>query len=713
MTASVTTCGRLAIVGGRLQPDNAAICEAMKRLCNGRMAVIPLASEIPLEIGAEAVDSFRDNGIETELVPLLWDEPRSAFADNVVDLIRSYGSVFFAGGDQNKVVRSLVRDGVDTPALRAIRELQRGGGLVAGSSAGAAVMSAHMILGGTSNEALSFGLVDDPDIPGLALGSGLGFFPWGVIDQHFLARGRIGRLVVAVNEAGERFGFGIDENTALMVEGDRAVVRGETGVVVVDLRNVEFGEDNSIQNVRISYVDDGDEYDFKRHRVIPHKDKKTIRVTRSSFKQPAPVKRCAFGIYTLHDLMLRLAQADPAHYLRDSVSSWPDKGDVEWCVELERVPRRSRALSAIRRGEARYTVVNFLLRIHRGDSGAVARPPLAVHAHHPDQPPSSQLVLLGNSPLSWRESSVDMVRPYLKEPVGVLAAASARPRQVAFEYIQWLRDLDITAEELPVDANNIARRNRDSRFLRSLRRMGTILFVGGNQRRLTQTLTYRGDVTAVLRELVDAFDAGTNLIGVGGAAAAMGQPMIAEGDSFEALRFGASEDAGSEGMVMEPGLGLFEAGIVDQNFVRRGRLGRLLVACAEEQVEYGFGLCEESGLVVSEDKKVLSAIGRNGFVVVAMNPADLRIASTSFSAQGVELRLVQPGDVFDLAGGVAFDTQIDTGVALIEKMVFQLADDCNGMFRSRNGKGKEGWLDVAFTQGPPSTLDIHSQRVRY
>ena len=52
MTASTATGGRLAVVGGRLQPDNTAIFESMKRLCNGRMAVIPLASEIPLEVGA-------------------------------------------------------------------------------------------------------------------------------------------------------------------------------------------------------------------------------------------------------------------------------------------------------------------------------------------------------------------------------------------------------------------------------------------------------------------------------------------------------------------------------------------------------------------------------------------------------------------------------------------------------------------------------------
>ena len=97
-----------------------------------------------------------------------------------------------------------------------------------------------------------------------------------------------------------------------------------------------------MEDVIISYIDDGDEYDLRRNKILPYRDKKPVRVSKSSFRGPAPVKRCAFGIYTLLDLMLRLARADASYYTRDSVSSWPDKGDVEWNVEIERVPRQSR-----------------------------------------------------------------------------------------------------------------------------------------------------------------------------------------------------------------------------------------------------------------------------------------------------------------------------------------------------------------------------------
>jgi cyanophycinase len=705
--------GRLAIIGGRLEADNSTLFSAMKPLCNGRIAVIPVASDIPREVGAETVESFVRNGIRAEMLPLFWRRRADAFDPTLVERVESCGSVFFTGGDQSRIIHTLVQDGEATPLLKSIRTLHANGGLVAGSSAGAAIMSRRMILGGTSNEALSHGLVDDPDIPGLALGKGLDFFPWGVVDQHFIARGRIGRLVVAVRAAGERIGFGIDENTALIVDGEQAVVRGETGVVIVDLGSARNGDDNSIEDVIISYLDDGDEYDLRRNKILPCRDKKLVRVSRSSFRGPAPVKRCAFGIYTLLDLMLRLARADPSCYTRDSVSSWPDKGDVEWNVEIERVPRQSRALSALRDGRMRFTVIDYRLSIHRGERVPASQSPSPIHPHHRKAAPLSQLVLLGNSPLQWRGRHLDGLKPYLRQPVGVMATASGQPRRVALDYVDWLRRLGIMAEELHVNENNIERRNRDSAFLRKLGRMGTIIFTGGNQRRLTKILTYRGDVTAVLEHLIEAFENGTNLIAVAGAAAAFGQPMIAEGDSFEALRFGASEDAGSEGMVMEPGLGLFEAGIVDQNFVARSRLGRLVVACAEENVHYGFGLCEESGLVVSEDKGLLSAIGREGFVVVAMKHAGLSATAGSFRARGIELQLVQPGNAFDVHSGITLNTQSDGAASTVEDMVMRLTDDCNEMFRSRSGSSKEGWLNVAFNQGPPATLDIESQRVRY
>ena len=704
--------GRLAIIGGRLEPDNEPVFERIQSLCNSRIAVIPVASDVPQEVGNEAVESFDNNGIQAELVPLYWGDWRAPFSQEVVELIESYGSVFFTGGDQARIIDSLIANAQETPALQAIRRLYKSGGLVAGSSAGAAIMSSHMILGGTSGGALSFGRVDDRDSPGLVLGQGLGFFPWGIVDQHFIARGRIGRLVVAVCSTPELYGFGIDENTALFVDGTQALVRGETGVVVVDSKTARVSPDHNIENIRISFLDDGDGYDLQRCKAIPNKAKKRIRVTKSSFQRPAPLKRCAFGSYTLHDLMLRLAKANPAHYLKDSASSWPDKSDIEWCVEVERLPRHSRALFAIENGMTRYTLLDFYLHIRRSTEHAIEHVRTPIKVQHLDQPRQSHLVLLGNSPLDWRSEYVEVLRPYLVEPVGIIATASARPRQIGLEYIDWLRSLNLKAVEIFINETNIERRNSDKAFLRSISRFGSVLVTGGDQRRLTQTLTYRGEVTPVLQSLFNAFESETNLVAIGGAAAAFGSRMIADGDSYAALRFGASDDAGSRGMVMEQGLGLFENGIVDQNFLRRGRLGRLLVACAEESIQFGFGVCEESGLVVAGDSNLFRAIGANGFVVVALHNAGLSIGGDEFSMRDVELQLVQPGTGFDVTNRFAIDGGQEAAVLAIEEMVSHLADDCNGVLKG-NGSDQGAWLNLAFTRGPPARLDIESRRLRH
>ena len=411
--------------------------------------------------------------------------------------------------------------------------------------------------------------------------------------------------------------------------------------------------------------------------------------------------------------MLRLARANPAHYLKDSASSWPDKSDIEWCVEVERLPRHSRALYAIEKGLTRYTLLDFYLHIRRSTEHAIEHVRTPINMHHLHQPPQSHLVLLGSSPLEWRNEYVESLRSYLVEPVGVIATAAARPRQIALEYVDWLGSLNLKAVELFINEANIERRNVDKAFLRSIKRCGSVMVTGGNQRRLTQTLTYRGELTPVLQRLFDAFESETNLIAVGGAAAAFGARMIADGDSFAALRFGASDDAGSRGMVMEQGLGLFDAGIVDQNFLQRGRLGRLLVACAEDNAQFGFGLCEESGLVVTGGSNLLHAIGAQGFVVVAMHNAGLSIGGEVFSASDVELQLVQPGTNFDVTTRATINGGQEKATTVVEKMVSHLADECNGVIEQGKGLNQDVWLNLAFTQGSPAKLDIESRRVRH
>jgi cyanophycinase len=157
--------------------------------------------------------------------------------------------VWFTGGDQMRIVRTL-RDpeGRDTPLLALIRARHAAGAAIGGSSAGAAIMSDAMIGGGDGFRSLLEPLAavyadtEQQDTGRLWLARGLGFFDGGIVDQHFDRQARLGRLVRALGETRDLRGFGVDENTALLVEPDRRAARvlGAGTVTVLDAEDARF-----------------------------------------------------------------------------------------------------------------------------------------------------------------------------------------------------------------------------------------------------------------------------------------------------------------------------------------------------------------------------------------------------------------------------------------------------------------------------------------
>ncbi len=704
---------RLALVGGRLEADNDAVFGELQRLAQGRIAIIPTASEIPEEVGEEALEAFRGHGFDAALVGLYGKSRfRRAFEASTVSILRDYRSVFFTGGDQVRIVETLIQDGRSTPALDAIRSSLAGGALIAGSSAGAAVMSEDMILSGTSAEALIEGIVDGRDSPGLAFGRGLGFFPWGVVDQHFLKRGRLGRLVVAVRASGGRYGFGIDENTAFFVEGSRGRVCGETGMMVVDLKEAGFGDNGDITGVRISYLDDGDAYDLQEQRPLPACDKKDIRVGKNAYVRPAPLTRNAFGSYTLHDLLIRLAKGDPARYSRDSASAHRLDGADKVRLALERVPDLSRALSALRDGESRYTAIDFRLDIKRGPNAAALEERRPSGIVTTATAVDAKLLLLGNAPLNWPREYLEDLRHHLRSPVGVVAAGTAYHRSTAERYTRWLKDLGLDAVDLGLRAGNIEKLGRSRRTMQKVRDSGSFLLVGGDQQRLAETLVLRGEVTRVFRAILERYEQGAAVVACGGAAAAFGRRMIVEGSSFDALRYGASEDAGYEGMVIEEGFGLFSPAIVDQNFLERRRLGRLLVACAEEDMRYGIGLPGQSGIVATGGGRSLRAFGRDGVLIALVGDAELKHSRRRFDARDIRLHWLAPGMSFDMSGGVsAMGCEDPAAGQRVSRLVRDLAAACDGRSGGGPSPGTPAWLNLTLSEEYPPRLHIESRRV--
>lgn len=673
--------GALALIGGRFEPDNDSLYSRLRELSGGRIAVLSMASGYPEEVGRETAEEFRAQGFVAEHLPVFFENRHSSAHDpTLIDRLREIGSVFFTGGDQSRIVGTLRRNGQDTPVLRCIRELYQSGGLISGSSAGAAVMSRHMLLGGTSLHAVSRGYGNGLD--DFRLGEGLGFFRAGVVDQHFLQRGRIGRLLIAARDCRESFAFGVDENSALIVQGGNAEVCGETGVLFIDLRRARRDQgDLLLGDVRVSYADDRDRIDLERGQVLPAADKQRTRITRASYRRPAPVRRNAFASYALHDLMLRLVEADPAYYRSDSAGAFDAQTGNQVTLHISRLPRRSRALRAVRDGEIRYSAINFSLdlRLTALDACPISESNVVLR---PDPVPGARLMLLGNSPTDWPEAAQRSLLAELREPVGILATASGEPETIAGLYRAWLKQHDKESVFLPIALNNIERASRDRALLRQIEQMGSLLLTGGDQRRLTDTLLHCAEATPVLHRVVSAYERGQPLVAVGGAAAAMGQYMITDGDSVAALRYGSSEDASFSGVVVERGISVSTLGLIDQNFLERRRLGRLLMACAQQKIRYGFGLCEGSAMVVCGSERSVEALGAQGVLIAEMDLTRVCLAPETADPEGIRLYWLEPGQRASL-DTLAADTAAHsaTARALLERALDDLAED----FREATG----------------------------
>ncbi|MHA4871885.1 cyanophycinase [Duganella sp. PWIR1] len=263
--------GTVMPMGGSVRDDNERVRQRLVQLAGGadaRFVVIPTSSSRPEATGMDAVEQLRRRGAKAELLKIAprWDgetleSARRAAADPAnVAKIRAATAVFFTGGAQERTVDVLNPGGVASPVLQAVRELQARGGVIAGSSAGAAIMSSTMFRDALNPVQVMKGVMRD----GKEIDRGLGFAGDQLfIDQHFLKRGRVGRMLALMLAKGYKVGLGVDENTAAIIHGSEIEIVGGSGALLLDLRQAvqEAGPVN-VRNVRVSYLDNGDRYDL-------------------------------------------------------------------------------------------------------------------------------------------------------------------------------------------------------------------------------------------------------------------------------------------------------------------------------------------------------------------------------------------------------------------------------------------------------------------
>lgn len=275
--------GSLVIIGGSERFEQREFWNEIVDLAGGpdaRIAVIPAASGDPVRKSGWVIAALNKAGADAFLVPLGWKKlprhPHDVAQDpEIVAEVRSAAGVFMIGGEQERIVTALrLPDGRPTPLLDAMWDVYRRGGVIAGTSAGAAVMSRIMYRDAES--------VLNTLLHGVRMGKeldrGLGFLDrdW-FVDQHCLVRGRFARTLVAMADQGVPYGIGIDENSAVVIRNSRDLkVIGYKGALIFDLSRAEqdqsLGKFN-VKNVRLTYLDRGDRFDLKSLEVQPSPQK--------------------------------------------------------------------------------------------------------------------------------------------------------------------------------------------------------------------------------------------------------------------------------------------------------------------------------------------------------------------------------------------------------------------------------------------------------
>jgi cyanophycinase len=303
-----TPKGSLVIIGGNLRPGNAPVWERILQLAGGkeaRIAVFASASGYPEKSGKFLVDRLNSYGAKAFFVPVAVKLAGSDYhiaADDpkLAELVRSASGAFFAGGDQSR----------NTRVLDALWDMYRRGGVIAGTSAGAAIMSSTMF--GSPRAVLAtlkLGVEDGKEIT-----SGLGFIGEDVfVDQHLLVRGRFARMLPAMLAKGYKLGLGIDEDTAMVVLPNRDVeVIGYKGALVLDLASASAREGAfNVSNVRVSYLDNGDRFNILTHEFTPSEDKVDGKLdpSRPYYREPL-FTADILGNSTVVDLMSKLIDSD-------------------------------------------------------------------------------------------------------------------------------------------------------------------------------------------------------------------------------------------------------------------------------------------------------------------------------------------------------------------------------------------------------------------
>lgn len=704
--------GSLVIAGGSLGSSNQAVYESFIDRAGGkenaRIGIIPAASG-KLKSSNEFKADLVKYGVRAENVDILpisnhdfsdTDFDESKWKNNVsekeiINQIEDLSAVWFVGGDQLKITDTLFDEkGKNTKALDAIWDIYRDGAVLGGTSAGAAIMSDVMITGGDSLGGLKGEFTEADKAPAnkeyapVYIEKGLGFFQYGIVDQHFDERARLGRLTAAAvkyEKQKEKFhSYGIDEDTALIVDNKAktAEIAGRGGVTVVDASKAKPASMklHPVNNVSISFLSPGDKIDLKTKAftVNPEKDE-TKGYEYYSFK---PLE--ATGVLTSYGrLKPYLSYSLIDNSSTESVKSYLyDSKGKGFALTFTKTDETNGYWGYQDGQKDDYSITNVKMDV-TPVSIKFKKDDKAFKDYNPSNfkiPEETDrghikgnLVIAGGALGSTNDAVykafIDLAEGKTDAKFGIVPAASGSLKSsdafindlvkygVKEENIQILPISTTNYKDTPEnDAAEWEKNKNSEEAAASIKELDAIWFVGGDQTKITKALfnTDQSESKA-LTAIWDIYKKGAVLGGTSAGAAIMSDVMLAGGGSLDTLAKGFTDtydgmqqQEGGPGY-LERGLGFFQYGIIDQHFDNKARLGRLIATAYEkgESNQLSYGIDEDTAMVVRNEEKKIEVVGRAGVTVI-----DLSKVKTNPKAQSeyknILLSTIAAGDSVDL-----------------------------------------------------------------